>query len=96
MYRSNPLIEVKLMHRSDWLCTVFIALRFSSRTLSWSQGTDLSLSPSTQDLLAVPGAGDGRHPHAVRVVDDQQDPAALGGVHSDLAVVPRCRKHTHR
>ena len=57
-----------------------------------SQDTDLSLSPSTQDLLAVPGAGDGRHPHAVCVVDDQQGPAALGGEHADLAVVPRYRK----
>ena len=78
------------MHCSDWLFIVLIDLQSPSVLLYRvsSQGTDLSLSPSTQDLLAVPGAGDGGHPHAVCVVDDQQGPATLGGEHADLAVVP--------
>lgn len=51
--------------------------------------TDLPLSPSTDDPLAVPGAGDGCHTHFVRVVNDEHGPTTFWRKHADLAIIPR-------
>lgn len=53
--------------------------------------SDLSLSSSTNDPLAVPGASDGSHAHAVGTVDDQHGSASLWGKHTDLPIVPGCK-----
>lgn len=50
---------------------------------------DLPLSSSADDLLAVPGASDGRHTHFVCVVNDEHEPAAFWRKHPNFTVVPR-------
>lgn len=51
--------------------------------------TDLPLSPSTDDPLAVRGAGNGRHSHVVCVVNDEHGLTAFRRKHTDLTVIPR-------
>lgn len=51
--------------------------------------TDLSLSPSTDDPLAVPGASDGCHPHFVRIVNDVHELTAFGRKNTNLTIIPR-------
>lgn len=50
--------------------------------------TDLPLSPTTNNPLAVPGAGDGCHTHSVRVVNDDHEPATLRRKHTNLTIIP--------
>ena len=50
----------------------------------------LSLSTTTDNLLAVLGAGDGRRSHTVGVVEDQHQATGLRGEDADLPIVPGC------
>lgn len=91
-------LEEKLHTKSVtllWMCVVVRHSKLFHIVCQSVCSADLPLSSSADDLLAVPGASDGRHTHFVCVVNDEHEPAAFWCKHPDFTVVPRYKTVEH-